>query len=161
MKTDLQQEWILLPLKWMGKFPILGGKQFRTDIIVLPRRSLKQTHRLHERNNQIKFNDLCYTAGNYWIITTLLTGLSIQHIYGIRTICSVLPASEDALDFSPLCWSSVLRHPDALLTSHNFTLLSALRKRFAYIREIVCTLLQWLSLTNPLGTASEPATILN
>lgn len=40
----------------------------------------------------------------------------------------LLPASEDALDFSPLCWSSVLRHPEALLTSHNFTLPSALRK---------------------------------
>lgn len=40
-----------------------------------------------------------------------------------------VPASEDAFDLSPLCWSRVKRHPEARRTSHTFTLLSALRRK--------------------------------
>lgn len=37
-----------------------------------------------------------------------------------------VPASEEAFDLSPLCWSKVRRLPEARRTSHTFTLLSAL-----------------------------------
>lgn len=39
-----------------------------------------------------------------------------------------IPASEEAFDLSPLCWSRVKRLPEARRTSHTFTLLSALKK---------------------------------
>lgn len=60
---------------------------------------------------------------------------------------SSLPDST-ACDFSPLCWSRVIKHPDALLTSHNFTLLSALKEinvTLTYITGIVTVLLICLS----------------
>lgn len=62
---------------------------------------------------------------------------------------SLLPDST-ACDFFPLCWSRVSKHPDALLTSHNFTLLSALRKKIALVltcaarvMTLLFTLLDW------------------
>lgn len=39
-----------------------------------------------------------------------------------------IPASEEAFDLSPLCWSRVKRLPEARRTSHTFTLLSELKK---------------------------------
>ena len=39
-----------------------------------------------------------------------------------------VPASEEALDLSPLSWSRVKRLPEAIRTSHTLTMLSELRK---------------------------------
>lgn len=53
---------------------------------------------------------------------------------------SSLPDSA-ACDFFPLCWSRVSKHPDALLTSHNFTLLSALRESRSRILTYIATII--------------------
>lgn len=44
-----------------------------------------------------------------------------------------VPASEEAFDLSPLCWSKVRRLPEARRTSHTLTLLSALGGKWRHM----------------------------
>lgn len=44
-----------------------------------------------------------------------------------------VPASEEAFELSPLCWSKVRRLPEARRTSHTLTLLSALGGKWRYM----------------------------
>lgn len=52
---------------------------------------------------------------------------------GEKRVEVTVPASEEAFDLSPLCWSRVRRLPEARRTSQTLTLLSALRGKLGKI----------------------------
>lgn len=54
-----------------------------------------------------------------------------------------VPASEAALDLSPLCWSRLKRQPEARRTSHTFTLLSALKREMEEINFVSSSPCKW------------------